>query len=99
MIFNIYRIYATYRKAHPITNDIYVGRTSGWVKIVNLFSGKKIVERRDRYHHRNIDGYGTAELDQFSTNKDAIRGREQLLRRIQKERHKWKYIQWNKFSK
>lgn len=56
-----------------------MGRKSGWVKIVNIFSARKIVARQDRNHHRNTDGYGKIELDQFSISHHAIRGREEML--------------------
>jgi len=79
MVFTLSRLYATYLKQHPETGFIYVGRTSGWVKIANIFSARKIVARRDKNHHRNKDGYGKAELDQFSINRHAIRGREEML--------------------
>ena len=56
-----------------------MGRKSGWVKIVNVFSARKIVAKQDRNHHRNTDGYGNTELDQFSISHHAIRGREEML--------------------
>ena len=40
---------------------------------------RKNVEKRDKKHHMNEKGFGPAILDKSSTNKDAIRGREQQL--------------------
>ena len=39
----------------------------------------KSIEARDKNHHKNVDGFGPAKLDKSSTNKDAMRGREQQL--------------------
>lgn len=79
MLLHICKLYVTYRKYNK-TNDLYyVGRSSGWVKKVNLKSADKIVKRRDNNHHKNKEGYSPAALDKFSTNKEAIRGREQSL--------------------
>jgi len=71
-------LYATYTKTHP-TGLIYVGRTSGLVRHIGLVWADKIIRKRDRNHHKNKEGYGDAVLDEFSTDKNAIRGREQQL--------------------
>lgn len=49
------------------------GRTSGYGK------PPANVAKRDAKHHMNKKGYGPAILDKSSTNKNAIRGREQQL--------------------
>jgi len=67
------RLFLTYTKRNPITGEIYSGRTSGWGKVI------AILRRRDKYHHKNKEGYGDADLDKASTDADAIRGREQQL--------------------
>lgn len=55
------------------TEMIYSGRTSGNINE----SDKAILARRDATHH--MEGYGPAVLDQSSTDRLAIRGREQQL--------------------
>ncbi len=77
--FSLIRFYATYTKRHSITNKVYVGRTSGWTKVVDWFAARKIVKKREQNHHKNKDGYLEAEVDKYSTDKNAIRGREQQL--------------------
>ena len=53
--------------------------------ILFLFGGvfrffiEKNITNRDRYHHKNKDGFGDAEYIESSSNKDAIRGYEQRL--------------------
>ena len=37
------------------------------------------VQERDRNHHKNKEGFGTAKIDKTSSNPDAIRGREQQM--------------------
>ena len=66
------RTFQTYVKKTE-TGRVYSGRTSGTDDPI------KNVYRRDRYHHKNKEGYGPAELDFSSSNPDAIRGREQQL--------------------
>ncbi|WP_010176100.1 hypothetical protein, partial [Bacillus coahuilensis] len=65
--------YQTYTKTKPITGEVYTGRTSG--------TGTPLenIAKRDANHHMNNEGFGPARLDKSSTNKDAIRGREQQL--------------------
>ena len=65
------KTYQTYKKTHPKTGKVYVGRTSGTNSpIANI-------KKRDSEHHRSQDGFGRAKIDKTSSNKDAIRGREQ----------------------
>lgn len=67
------RTYQTYTKTNPITGEVYSGRTSG------TGDPRQNVARRDANHHMNDKGFGPAKLDMSSSNKDAIRGREQEL--------------------
>ena len=58
--------------------------------MVNLFTGRtsgtgtafENVAKRDKNHHMTEKGFGAAVLDNSSTNKNAIRGREQYLIKI-----------------
>ncbi len=65
------RTYQTYTKTNPETGEVYTGRTSG------TGTPEQNVARRDAGHHKNAEGYDRAQVDKSSTNKDAIRGREQ----------------------
>ena len=67
------KTYQTYTKKNPKTGETYSGRTSG--------NGDPLdnIARRDRNHHMNDKGFGPAQLDKSSPNRDAIRGREQQL--------------------
>ncbi len=67
-----FRMFHTYTKPHP-SGKIYTGRTSGGDKPA------KVIRNRDAGHHMNKQGYGPAQLDRSSSNKSAIRGREQQL--------------------
>jgi hypothetical protein len=67
------KTYVTYTKVDPKTGKTYSGRSSGHG------DPRDIVAARDAKHHMNDKGYGPAQLDKASTNKDAIRGREQQL--------------------
>jgi len=67
------KTYQTYTKTNPETGEVYSGRTSG------TGTPRKNVAKRDANHHMNKEGFGPAELDMSSTNKVAIRGREQQL--------------------
>ncbi|SHN37893.1 RHS repeat-associated core domain-containing protein, partial [Mucilaginibacter sp. OK098] len=70
------RKYLTYLKSKTNADGsvtIYSGRTSGGINE----SDDIILRRRDATHH--IEGYGPAVLDKSSTNRLAIRGREQQL--------------------
>ncbi|SHM65536.1 hypothetical protein [Gracilibacillus kekensis] len=67
------KTYQTYTKTNPKTGEVYTGRTSG--------TGTPLenIAKRDANHHMNKEGFGPAIRDKSSTNKDAIRGREQQL--------------------
>ena len=67
------KTYQTYTKTNSKTGEVYSGRTSG--------KGSPIdnVKKRDAKHHMNKKGFGPAVLDKSSSNKNAIRGREQQL--------------------
>jgi hypothetical protein len=65
------RTFQTYTKTNPQTGEVYTGRTSG------TGTPEQNVARRDAAHHKNAEGYDRARVDKSSTNKDAIRGREQ----------------------
>ncbi|MBK8909907.1 MAG: hypothetical protein IPM61_01120 [Chlorobi bacterium] len=67
------KTYQTYTKTNPTTNQVYSGRTSG------TGTPEKNVAKRDANHHMNKKGYDPAEVERSSTNKEAIRGREQQL--------------------
>ena len=67
------KTYQTYTKKNPLTGEVYSGRTSGYD------DPRKNILNRDRNHHKNKEGFEEAVLDMTSTNKDAIRGREQQL--------------------
>ena len=67
------KVYVTYTKVNPKTGEVYSGRASGYG------TPKEVLANRDRNHHMNEKGFEPAELDRFSTNSDAIRGREQQL--------------------
>jgi hypothetical protein len=65
--------YQTYTKTNPQTGEVYSGRTSGFgTPLQNI-------AKRDGNHHMSQKGFGPAKLDKSSTNRDAIRGREQQL--------------------
>ncbi len=75
------RLYVTYIKTHPETDEKYVGMASGLVKDDSLESAQKVLDRREQApHHRNKDGFLPAVLDKHSKNRNAIRGREQMLK-------------------
>ncbi|PQP81653.1 hypothetical protein C0Q44_18300 [Paenibacillus sp. PCH8] len=67
------KTYQTYTKTHPKTGKVYTGRTSG------RKTPLENVTARDRFHHMNKQGYGRAFIDKSSSNKNAIRGREQQM--------------------
>ncbi|MFV5700175.1 DUF6443 domain-containing protein [Flavobacterium sp. ZT3R17] len=67
------KTHQTYTKTNKETKETYSGRTSG------NKTPRENVAARDAKHHKNKDGFGPAKLDKSSTNKDAIRGREQQL--------------------
>lgn len=57
--------------AFPKTGEVHSGRTS------RTGTPEQNVANRDKNHHKNDEGFGPAVWDKSSTNKDAIRGREQ----------------------
>lgn len=67
------KTYQTYTKYNPKTGEVYSGRTSG------TGTPKQNVQKRDVNHHMDEQGFGPAQLEQTSTNSDAIRGQEQYL--------------------
>src|SRR5207247_1166283 len=67
------KTYETYTKTNPDKEEVYSGRTSG------TGTPEQNVARRDAGHHMNNEGFGPAALDKSSSNKAAIRGREQQL--------------------
>ena len=66
--------HVTYTKTGP-NGEVYSGRSSG----PSTMTPEQIVARRDAGHHMNDQGFGPAVLDQSSTDRSAIRGREQQL--------------------
>jgi hypothetical protein len=68
------KTYQTYTKKNSKTGEIYTGRTSG------TKNPRDNVKSRDANHHKKPeDGWEPAVLDKTSSNKNAIRGREQQL--------------------
>jgi hypothetical protein len=67
------KTYQTYTKTNPDTGEVYTGRTSG------KGTPEENVLARDKGHHMNDKGFGPAQLDKSSANRDAIRGREQQM--------------------
>ena len=66
------KTFETYTKKGP-SGEVYSGRTSGKA------GPDQNVANRDANHHMNSKGFGKAQLDKSSMNKNAIRGREQQL--------------------
>ncbi len=81
-------IFLTYLKHNPITKEVYAGRTAGKVEEITPDNLLKVLKRRDGSHSKNNKGFDEAELDKFSTNADAIRGREQNLIDYERKRGK-----------
>lgn len=67
------KTYQTYQKVNEKTGEVYIGRTSG------NKSPHDNVKARDKNHHKNADGFGEAKMVNTSSNRDAIRGQEQIL--------------------
>ena len=67
------KTYQTYTKTNRTTGEVYSGRTSG------TGTPAENISKRDGNHHMNDKGFGPAELDKTSSNKNSIRGREQQL--------------------
>ncbi|MCB1160613.1 MAG: hypothetical protein H7A25_26065 [Leptospiraceae bacterium] len=68
----IKRLYITYIKNRG-DGKTYSGMASGFSDANN------ILKRRESSHHKNKEGFGKAEIDRISYDKNAIRGREQML--------------------
>ncbi|CAM4121194.1 RHS repeat-associated core domain-containing protein [Pedobacter westerhofensis] len=66
------KTYQTYTKESRVGGETYSGRTSG------TKTPEENIANRDKNHHMNSD-FGPAKLDKSSSNRDAIRGREQQL--------------------
>jgi len=73
------KIFLTYIKKKISTGEVYVGRTSGEVDEINRATIAKVLDRRDSNHQKNKEGFDKAEVDKFSEDSDAIRGREDML--------------------
>ena len=67
------KTFQTYTKTNPETGEVYTGRTSG------TRSPQQNVAARNARHHMSDKGFGDAALDKSSSNRYAIRGREQQL--------------------
>lgn len=67
---NTNRTYVSYTKTNPVTQKVFVGRTSGFGDPHN------ILRQMDAAHYMNAQGYGPAQMDRYSTNKHVIRSRE-----------------------
>lgn len=72
------KLYVTYTKKNKSTDEVYSGMASG------EYTGsekdeRKIISNRDSNHHKNQEDFDRAIIDQKSQDKDAIRGREQML--------------------
>jgi len=80
MLVLLIRLYVTYIKTNLETGEVYVGMASALVEDDSEESAEKVLARREKApHHKNKEGFGEADLESISTNRDAIRGREQLL--------------------
>lgn len=75
------RFYLTYTKQNNETGEVYSGRASGLSKEEELDENivKSTLRKRDSSHHKNEEGFTRAEVDVYSTDSDAVRGREQEL--------------------
>lgn len=73
------RLFITYIKRNEETGQFYAGHASGKTETATPLAAQKIMKRRDSSHHKTKNGFGPANIDKISTNKDAIIGREQLL--------------------
>ncbi|MBK7056445.1 MAG: hypothetical protein IPQ05_15530 [Leptospiraceae bacterium] len=75
------RLFVTYTKENEKTGEIYSGRASGIIseEDINGTSARDILAKRDSSHHKNKDGFQRADIDVYSVDSDATRGREQML--------------------
>lgn len=75
------KLYVTYVKTNPKTGTKYSGLSGGTDD--GTYSpeelSREILDRRDSAHHKNEDGYLSAEIDRYSHDYEAMRGREQQL--------------------
>ncbi len=71
-------LFVVYLKYNSQKGEFYAGMTGGIASKEDIHSAQKLVEKRDKYHHRNKDGFEQAEIVEYSTDKDAIRGLEQM---------------------
>ena len=79
-MFIFFILYITYIKRNLNTGEVYVGMASALVEDESAESIQKVLNRRENApHHKNKEGFERGDVDKVSTNKDAIRGREQLL--------------------
>ncbi|MGB5102218.1 MAG: RHS repeat-associated core domain-containing protein, partial [Steroidobacteraceae bacterium] len=68
------RLYVTYTRQHRTTGQIYVGRTSG------VGDPETLAANRARGQpHLTSEGFAPPRIDRYSRNRDAIRGREQMV--------------------
>jgi hypothetical protein len=65
------------RRQEKFTVDEQVGTVSG--ENINGMSARDILAKRDSSHHKNKDGFQRADIDVYSVDADATRGREQML--------------------
>jgi len=73
------RIFITYVKIKLSTGEKDYGRTSGEIPEINQTNLIKILLKRDKSHQKNKEQFEKAELENFSPDYDAIRGREDML--------------------
>ena len=66
--------YVTYTRVNPRTGQVYAGRTGGYG------TPEELVYRRSLGQpHLKAEGFRSPTVDRWSTNRSAIRGREQQL--------------------
>lgn len=75
------KLFVTYTKENPETEEVYSGLASGNQEenISELQTIRRILRKRDYSHHKNEEGFKEAQLDKASEDYEAIRGREQML--------------------
>lgn len=72
------KLFIVYKKKHKETGVLYSGKSSGEYT-GSKTDARKILEKRDKYHHKNAKGFDKAILEQQSTDEDAVRGYEQMM--------------------
>lgn len=70
------KLYITYTRQNPKTGQWYCGQTSGTGTVPQIM---KNLDQSDRHRRYTREGFGPFEVDQVSSSKEAIRGREQQL--------------------